>query len=265
MSTSRSPAGVPRCSCSSRSGRRCRHHRACSRSDLRPSAGPEFASLVNRYYDPSTAQFLSIDPLVATTGQPYQYAGDDPVNESDASGLITLPACGGNGPVGTSPQKLKQQCAAELNQAAAVSRAGCANGGGCGNSGCGTWGIGCWYPLIPIAAALCLAGGCAAVLAAGASAASAACSVAADNPELGNGGEAAASTGRADASSLIEQLAMESAQADPASGRVLPLTMSDDRWPASEGWVKMAQNINGVEIHYVYNTVTGVAADWKFK
>ncbi|MGA8725421.1 MAG: RHS repeat-associated core domain-containing protein [Acidimicrobiales bacterium] len=43
--------------------------------------------LVNRYYDPSTAQFLSIDPLVATTGQPYQYAGDDPVNGSDPSGL----------------------------------------------------------------------------------------------------------------------------------------------------------------------------------
>ena len=38
--------------------------------------------LINRYYDPSTAQFLSIDPLVASTGQPYQYAGDDPVNEA---------------------------------------------------------------------------------------------------------------------------------------------------------------------------------------
>ena len=43
--------------------------------------------LINRYYDPTTAQFLSIDPLVATTGQPYQYAGDDPVNNSDPSGL----------------------------------------------------------------------------------------------------------------------------------------------------------------------------------
>ena len=27
--------------------------------------------LVNRYYDPSTYQFLSVDPAVATTGQPY--------------------------------------------------------------------------------------------------------------------------------------------------------------------------------------------------
>jgi RHS repeat-associated protein len=48
--------------------------------------------LVNRYYDPTTAQFLSVDPLVAETGQPFAYAGDDPVNGSDPSGLIT---CGG--------------------------------------------------------------------------------------------------------------------------------------------------------------------------
>ena len=44
-------------------------------------------SLINRYYDPSTAQFLTIDPLVDATGQPYQYASDDPVNGSDPSGL----------------------------------------------------------------------------------------------------------------------------------------------------------------------------------
>ena len=46
--------------------------------------------LMNRYYDPATAQFVSIDPLVATTGQPYQYAGDDPINGSDPSGLSFL-------------------------------------------------------------------------------------------------------------------------------------------------------------------------------
>ncbi|MDA8357495.1 MAG: RHS repeat-associated core domain-containing protein [Actinomycetota bacterium] len=48
--------------------------------------------LVNRYYDPATAQFLSVDPLVGITGQPYAYAGDDPVNASDPSGLITCPS-----------------------------------------------------------------------------------------------------------------------------------------------------------------------------
>ncbi len=43
--------------------------------------------LVNRYYDPSTGQFLSVDPLVGVTDQPYQYVGGDPVNGSDPNGM----------------------------------------------------------------------------------------------------------------------------------------------------------------------------------
>lgn len=42
-----------------------------------------------RFYDPTTGQFLSVDPLVAQTGQPYQYAADDPVNRADTTGLAT--------------------------------------------------------------------------------------------------------------------------------------------------------------------------------
>lgn len=42
---------------------------------------------VNRYYDPATGQFLSVDPDVAETGQPYAYTNDDPVNETDPLGL----------------------------------------------------------------------------------------------------------------------------------------------------------------------------------
>jgi RHS repeat-associated protein len=42
--------------------------------------------LLHRYYDPSTGQFLSVDPLVDVTGQPYAYAGGDPVNRSDPRG-----------------------------------------------------------------------------------------------------------------------------------------------------------------------------------
>jgi RHS repeat-associated protein len=41
-----------------------------------------------RTYDPATGQFLSPDPLEAITGEPYNYAGDDPVNRSDPSGLV---------------------------------------------------------------------------------------------------------------------------------------------------------------------------------
>ena len=43
-----------------------------------------------RYYDPTTGQFLSVDPLNALTQQPYSYANDNPINETDPLGL-----CGG--------------------------------------------------------------------------------------------------------------------------------------------------------------------------
>lgn len=46
--------------------------------------------LTGRYYDPTTAQFLSVDPDLPQTGQPYSYAGDDPLNRSDPSGLCAL-------------------------------------------------------------------------------------------------------------------------------------------------------------------------------
>lgn len=44
-------------------------------------------SVVNRYYDPATDQFLSIDPDVAQTGQPYIFTNDDPLNTEDPLGL----------------------------------------------------------------------------------------------------------------------------------------------------------------------------------
>ena len=39
-----------------------------------------------RYYEPSTGQFISVDPLIAQTLQPYAYAGGDPVRNTDPSG-----------------------------------------------------------------------------------------------------------------------------------------------------------------------------------
>jgi RHS repeat-associated protein len=45
-----------------------------------------------RYYDPSTGQFMSVDPVVAVTGQPYSYAGDSPIAQTDPSGLINWKA-----------------------------------------------------------------------------------------------------------------------------------------------------------------------------
>ncbi len=39
-----------------------------------------------RYYDPATAQFVTVDPMVAQTQSPYGYTAGDPVNAIDPSG-----------------------------------------------------------------------------------------------------------------------------------------------------------------------------------
>jgi RHS repeat-associated protein len=49
--------------------------------------------LDNRYYDPTTGQFLSVDPLNAMTQQPYSYTDDDPINGTDPTGLLCLIKC----------------------------------------------------------------------------------------------------------------------------------------------------------------------------
>ena len=43
-----------------------------------------------RSYDPTTTQFLSVDPLVQLTQAPYLYADDNPIDISDPSGLESL-------------------------------------------------------------------------------------------------------------------------------------------------------------------------------
>jgi len=40
--------------------------------------------------DPTTGQFLTIDPMVSQTMQPYAYTGGDPVNKTDPSGRWSL-------------------------------------------------------------------------------------------------------------------------------------------------------------------------------
>jgi RHS repeat-associated protein len=55
--------------------------------DYDPSVAFASDGSINRYYDPATAQFISVDPLVAETQSPYVYAGDDPVNGVDPLGL----------------------------------------------------------------------------------------------------------------------------------------------------------------------------------
>ncbi len=47
--------------------------------------------LCARWYDPATGQFTSVDALVALTGQPYSYAGGDPINGGDPLRLLSSP------------------------------------------------------------------------------------------------------------------------------------------------------------------------------
>jgi RHS repeat-associated protein len=53
-----------------------------------------FDYLVHRYYDPASDQFLSVDPLVSGTKQPYSYATGNPVGQKDPTGAATLGICG---------------------------------------------------------------------------------------------------------------------------------------------------------------------------
>ena len=47
----------------------------------------DYLYLINRYYDPATGEFLSVDPLQSTTLAKYVYVDDDPLNGADPYGL----------------------------------------------------------------------------------------------------------------------------------------------------------------------------------
>lgn len=66
---------------------------------------------------------------------------------------------------------------------------------------------------------------------------------------------------------LKESLAFREAQSFPKKGKTIlkKERMTDKRWDGNRGWVKKAYNINGVEVHYVYNTRTGQVDDFKIK
>jgi uncharacterized protein RhaS with RHS repeats len=57
-----------------------------------------------RYYDPATAQFLTVDPDVATTLSPYGYVAGDPLNASDPGGLTNDASSGSGGYYTSGPE-----------------------------------------------------------------------------------------------------------------------------------------------------------------
>ena len=83
--------------------------------------------------------------------------------------------------------------------------------------------------------------------------------------------EGKGSTGRTTPNTLSEQMAMHQVQSDPLNGATeLSIPMRDNRWPCAEGWVKMANLVKlsdgtKIEIHFVYNEITGGFDDFKFK
>lgn len=60
---------------------------ACSEAtSISPHLARSRDCRINRYYDPATGQFLSVDPLVGSTGTPYAYSSDNPTNVVDPLG-----------------------------------------------------------------------------------------------------------------------------------------------------------------------------------
>ena len=64
---------------------------------------------------------------------------------------------------------------------------------------------------------------------------------------------------------LKEELGMEEVISNPENGMELEGKNTDKRWPADKGWEKWVQNVNGIEIHYEYNPLTGEVDDVKIK
>ena len=64
-------------------------HAWLGRSNLSRSTtsttGPIYS--INRYYDPSTDSFISVDPHLQQTDQPYVFVNGDPLNAEDPLGL----------------------------------------------------------------------------------------------------------------------------------------------------------------------------------
>lgn len=84
------------------------------------------------------------------------------------------------------------------------------------------------------------------------------------------GSSANRSKGTALPRNLNEQIATLEVLENPTGGIVLPLRMTDPRWPAEEGWVKMQQIVkpkygDPINVHYVRNRVTGEIDDIKIK
>ena len=59
--------------------------------------------LIHRYYDATTGQFLTVDPVADNTNAPYSYASGDPTGRTDSTGLCSTSTTNLPGLPGTQP------------------------------------------------------------------------------------------------------------------------------------------------------------------
>jgi len=254
-----------------------------------------------RHYDQTSGRFLSADPLGhAASWSLYDFANGDPVNQFDPDGRFGKGAAGGFimgdyygplnlaqgvgqffGQVGSSFVPIYGQ-AADIRDLTAVYGDINANGLNWVNGSVTVLGMAAFVPVAGDAAKGLLkplvheldnwfkALKNTSALPSGTSIANAFEEVPVN--WVGDAAKTAGSTadlakGTTLARNLREQLAIEQAMSRPAAGQVLPIKMTDPRWPASDGWVKMQQVIKPggepVNVHYLQNTATGAVDDFK--
>jgi RHS repeat-associated protein len=219
-----------------------------------------------RDYDTETGRWLAKDPILFAGGDTnlYAYVGNDPVNHIDPAGLIVqnpaMSSALGGGVLswlgfGTIAEGLKNRSdgIVAMSNAATFEQ-------GLQNYRKGICQIGAGY--MQAAGTMQMVGGAitlGAVL------------TASGGPQaLGRGSTANLSKGTTGARNVRESLAIEQAMANPVAGMELrAVSMTDARWPASQGWVKMQQIVRSggsegpINVHYVFNKLSGEVDDFK--
>ena len=193
----------------------------------------------HRYYNPNTGRYISSDPIGLAGGEnTYAYVGNDPLGYIDPYGLW---AWGDPLPQGSVDFSAGMGDAITFGGTSKIRDFMGTNGAVNQCSGAYTSGV-----VTGIVVQSIIFSG--------------------ENSAFTR--EAAISTGRTEAQTLEEQLAMQEVKSNPSGytpDRMPAMSDTKNGLLAKDGWVKRTQNVNDVEVHYVENTRTGQTTDFKFK